>query len=163
MAIKKINHYIGKAFLIKHYALLMVLTLTILFVPGNAFAVIDPGPTATPTPTSTPATDDQNKPLCDPADEACKDPALTCAEGDKTKCDIVVKYINPFISFLSIFAGIAFTIALMIGGIRYITAGGDPGAVSKARSLIAKTIFALLGYILLWAFINWLQPGGISQ
>lgn len=98
---------------------------------------------------------------CDPDDESCTDPALNCSPDDSDPdCDLVAKYINPMISFLSIFAGIAVTIGIIYGAIEYSSAGSDPGKVQKAKSHIRGAIIALLAFLLLWALLRWLQPGG---
>lgn len=72
------------------------------------------------------------------------------------------KYINPFIRFLSAFAGIAIAGVLMYGSFLYTSAGGDPGKVTKAKSMISKGIIALLCLFFMAAFLNWIVPGGIT-
>lgn len=99
-------------------------------------------------------------PICDPADKECQDPAMDCGKSGSGDCGLFEKYINPMISFLSAVVGIAATIGIIVGGIRYMMASDDPGAVSKARALIRNSIVALVVYLLLFALVSWLQPGG---
>jgi hypothetical protein len=53
---------------------------------------------------------------------------------------------------------------IIIGGIQYTTAGGDPNAakVMAAKKRIFNAIFALIAFGLLYAAINFIVPGGIN-
>lgn len=82
------------------------------------------------------------------------------AGKDAKACDLF-GYINDAIKLLSAMIGIVVTIMIIAGGIMYSSAGGDPNKVQKAKSLIFKGVFALVGYGLLFAVLNWLVPGGI--
>jgi|GEM_PF-2432257 len=93
------------------------------------------------------------------------DPALDCKPNQgsngatvSNKCDLVKKYIDPFIAFLSALVGIGVIIGIISGGIRYTTSGDDPQKVAAARNQIRGAIVALLAYIFLWAFIQWALP-----
>jgi Type IV secretion system pilin len=101
--------------------------------------------------------------VCDTSkpDSYCNDPALDCDPVSGGDCDLYKKYINPFINILTALVGIAVTIGIIWGGIKYASAGSDPSAVAKARKLIRNAIFTLVIYLLLWQMINWLQPGGL--
>jgi len=46
------------------------------------------------------------------------------------------------------FAGIAFFVLFLIGGIKYITSGGDPKATEGAQKTITYAIFGLVAIIL---------------
>lgn len=50
---------------------------------------------------------------------------------------------------------------IIIGGIQYSTAGGNPQATSKAKEKITNAIFSLVVMIFLYPFLQWLVPGGI--
>jgi hypothetical protein len=85
--------------------------------------------------------------------------AKTCTGGD---CSGLIKnYVNPFIKLLSGLVGVIVVISIVVGGIQYASAGGDPGKVSAAKKRIYNTIIALLAYLFMFAFLNWLIPGGI--
>lgn len=73
------------------------------------------------------------------------------------------KYLQPAIAFMSAVAGLAVAISIVLGGIQYSSAGGDPGKVAAARDRIRNAIFALLAFLFLYAFLNWLLPGGIGN
>lgn len=87
-----------------------------------------------------------------------KDPALECEPG-KNNCNLMRKYVNPIIGFLTAVAGIAITIGIISGGIRYAAAGDDPAKVSAAKKQIGTAILALVCLLLLYAGLRWLIPG----
>lgn len=88
------------------------------------------------------------------------DPALKCAANpDSDECDLVKKYLDPFIVFLSALVAVAVVIGIVSGALRYITASDDPQAVAAARKQIRGAIIALVAYIFLYAFMQWLVPG----
>lgn len=75
---------------------------------------------------------------------------------------IIIRYVNPFIAFLGAVTGVAVVIAIVLGGIQYSAAGGDPGKVAEAKNRITKAVLALLAFIFLLSFISFLLPGGIG-
>lgn len=85
-----------------------------------------------------------------------------CAEGDESDgCNIVGKYVNPLINFLTGLVGVVVAIMIIVGGIQYSSAGGDPGKVAAAKSRITNALLAIVAYIFLFAFLQWIVPGGI--
>lgn len=75
---------------------------------------------------------------------------------------IIQRYVNPAVKFMAALAGVAVVISIVVGGIQYASAGGDSGKVNAARERIQKAIIALLAFLFLLAFINWIIPGGIN-
>lgn len=65
------------------------------------------------------------------------------------------------INFLSAVAGIAIIASLMIAGFQYMTAQDDSGKIQKAKSRIIQTLVALTLFIFMYAFLNYLVPGGV--
>jgi hypothetical protein len=83
-----------------------------------------------------------------------------CAAGGA--CDnFITKYINPFISLLTVVVGVAAAISIVVAGIQYASAGSDPGKVQKAKDRIGQTLLGLVAYILLFSFLNFIVPGGL--
>jgi uncharacterized membrane protein YjgN (DUF898 family) len=80
---------------------------------------------------------------------------------DISKCDLITKYVNPFIYFLSAFVGVAVVISIIIGGIQYGSSGGDSSKVTAAKNRIRNSILALITYLFLFALLNFLIPGGL--
>lgn len=86
--------------------------------------------------------------------QVCKSPGDACT-------NFVQKYLNPFIRLLSMIVGVGAAISLVLAGIRYSSSADDPSAVSKAKTRIVQTIIGLLAYIFLFAFLNYVIPGGL--
>lgn len=67
--------------------------------------------------------------------------AKCTAAGDNTSIDGIVKAV---VSILSIIVGVAAVIMLIIGGLKYVTSGGDSNAVSSAKNTV---LYALIGLV----------------
>jgi hypothetical protein len=84
-----------------------------------------------------------------------------CGAGRDNCNKFVNDYINPFILLLTAMVGIVAVISIIIAGIQYASSADDPGAVTKAKQRIFNTVVGLVAYIFLFAFLNYLIPGGI--
>ena len=84
--------------------------------------------------------------------------ASACLQGSKIMTDVV----KPAINILSGLVLIAATIMIIVAGIMYSSSGGDPAKVTKAKTMITNVIIGIVAYIFLWAFIQWLIPGGVK-
>lgn len=73
----------------------------------------------------------------------------------------LVSMLTIFINFLGVGVGVIVVIMVIVGGIQYTTAGGNPQAVSAARKRILNAIIALIAFLLLYSFLQWLVPGGL--
>ncbi|MDL2341583.1 MAG: hypothetical protein QFB87_00705 [Patescibacteria group bacterium] len=93
------------------------------------------------------------------------DPAITqakkCKPGSTDKCDFIASYVNPFIKLLSAAVGIAVVVGILIGGVEYISSGGDPQKAASGRKHIVNAVIGLVVYIFLFGLINFIIPGGI--
>ena len=92
--------------------------------------------------------------------KSCSDPAISCTANN---CDLIQEYIVPGINLFSAAFGLVAIISIILGGINYTTSEGDPQKVSRAKVRIRNTIFAILSYLFLYAFLNFLIPGGVFQ
>ncbi len=68
---------------------------------------------------------------------------------------------KTFMQFLSALVGIAVTGGIIWGGIMYSTAQGNPAQSQKAIMIITNAVLGLILYILMFAIINFLVPGGL--
>jgi hypothetical protein len=85
---------------------------------------------------------------------------VCAASGDA--CDkFISKYIQPFILLFTASIGVLAVISYVLAAIQYSSAGDDPGAVNKAKDRAFKTTIGLIAYIFLFAFLNYLIPGGL--
>ena len=75
-------------------------------------------------------------------------------------CEII-RYIVVAINFLSALAGIVFVLSIMIAGFQYMTGRDNAGQIQKAKSRIVMTLVALAIFIFMYAFLNFLVPGGV--
>lgn len=73
----------------------------------------------------------------------------------------IYSYIIAIVNFISAGVGIAIVANVMIGGVQYMMSGGNPQVTQAAVKRIINALIALLAFIFMWAFFNWLIPGGI--
>lgn len=87
----------------------------------------------------------------------------TCPEtsGDTVQENVIFDWLLAVIRFLSAGVGIAVTGGIVFGGILYLTARDNAGQAQKAITVITNALIGLLLYILMFAILNWLIPGGI--
>jgi hypothetical protein len=91
----------------------------------------------------------------------CKSPD-TAAEIQKCVSDNrIIKDLQAILNALTAGVAVIIVIMIIIGGIQYMTAGESPEAVNKAKQRIMNALIALLAFIFLGAFLQWLVPGGI--
>lgn len=84
-----------------------------------------------------------------------------CSDSlDPSDCDLM-RYIVLITDGLSVLVGIVVVMMLVIGGIRYASAGSNPQAVTSAKKHISNALFALVLYLFMFAFLQWIIPGGI--
>jgi len=151
----------------------MLKKLILVLVATVALTTISLVPVASAAPTPT---NPVPKPICSDKYPNCGvDPATVPAAKCKdtyppdspayTECvnqnDLFKKYLNPFIAFLSIVVGIAVVIGIIVGGIQYITSGGDPQAAANGKRHLRNAVIAFLMYLFLYALLNFLIPGGL--
>jgi hypothetical protein len=86
----------------------------------------------------------------------CPNPS-TCPKG---AC-IINDYINPLVKALTASAGVIAVISIIVGGIQYSSAGGDPSKIAKAKERIMKTLGAFIFFLFLYGFLNFVIPGGV--
>ncbi len=84
-----------------------------------------------------------------------------CDAGNQGKDCSITDRLQTIANFLSAGVGIIIVIMLIIGGIQYTTAGGDPGKVAAAKNRILNAIYALIAFFFLYSFLQWIIPGGI--
>lgn len=112
-------------------AISSMLALAIMSVPVVGMAQEAPAPTAT-----------QNAKT-----SVCEGVGLTtgtangCDSGSETT---VSQIIRTGIFILSIIVGVAAVIMIIIGGLRYVTSGGDSAAVNSAKNTI---LYAVIGLV----------------
>jgi hypothetical protein len=120
--------------------------------------------------------------VCDPIKLAVNCPSGKVDSKDPTKCQPLgsdcsgtdsaavqkclknnqfIIDLNNAVKFLSAAVGIVIVIIIIIGGIQYSLAGDNANAQGEARTRITNALIALLAFLFMFAFIEWLIPGGI--
>lgn len=51
--------------------------------------------------------------------------------------------------------------SLIYAGVLYASAGANSSQVAKAKEMIRNTIIGIVAYTVMWAFLQWLIPGGV--
>jgi hypothetical protein len=66
-----------------------------------------------------------------------------------------------FVNFLSAIVGIAVIGSIIFAGIQYTAAGDNSSSLSAAKARIRNALIALFAYMFMYAFLQWLVPGGV--
>ena len=66
----------------------------------------------------------------------------------------ITTIISALIVIILVIAALVFLFMLILGGIKYITSGGDKGATEAARSQITAALIGLVIVFAAWAIIN---------
>ena len=88
-------------------------------------------------------------------------PGQTQVCGDPQHGGVIVAYLKIFLQFLSSGVGIVIVLMLVIAGIQYITSTGDPALVKAAKQRIINAITALVLFVLSFAILSFIVPGGV--
>lgn len=86
---------------------------------------------------------------------SCTDAVLTASN-----CAVLF-YLLALTNVLSGLVGITVVIMIIVGGIQYSAAGDDPQKVGEAKKKITNALLALLIFIFMFAFLQWVIPGGL--
>lgn len=98
----------------------------------------------------------------------------TCGSGDnavKTRFDFgctgeggpIEDFAFAIIRFLSFGVGIILAASIIYAGIMYSTSGGNPEQTQASKKRILNAMVALVFYVLIFALIQFLVPGGLFK
>lgn len=73
----------------------------------------------------------------------------------------IVAYLKMALQLLTGGVGGVIVLMLVIAGIQYIVSAGDPGNIKKAKDRIVNAITALILFVMSYAILGFLIPGGI--
>jgi hypothetical protein len=103
-----------------------------------------------------------------PAYAACNketEVEITISIQGQNKCipktNAIFTWLTGIIRFLSAGVGIAVVGGIVYGGILYLTARDNASQIQQAITVIINAVIGLLLYILMFAILNFLIPGGI--
>lgn len=86
---------------------------------------------------------------------------INCNEGDDNKGGGIFGILLIVLNVLTFGIGIAGTLGIVIAGVMYLTARDNEAQMVKAKNMLLNVVIGLVAYALLWAFLQWLIPGGI--
>jgi len=72
-----------------------------------------------------------------------------------------VAYVQLAINILSAAVGVIVVIMVAVGGVQYTASKDNPQQTAAAKERIRNALLALVAYIFMFAFLQWLVPGGI--
>lgn len=75
--------------------------------------------------------------------------------------DCISRDIELVINTLSVGVGVVAVAMIIIGGLQYTASRSDPKAVAAAKSKITNAVIGIVVYVLIYAFLQWLVPGGL--
>ena len=78
-----------------------------------------------------------------------------CDNGKGSGTKRILKFVA---TTLTIGVGILGVLGITIVGIQYLTAGGNEEKTRKAKRRMFEIIIGLVAYVLIYAFLNWLNP-----
>ena len=73
----------------------------------------------------------------------------------------MIQWIRFFINLISALVGVIVVIMVTLAGIQYSAAADNPQGVQAAKKRIENVLIGLVAYIFLYAFLQWLIPGGL--
>lgn len=98
---------------------------------------------------------------------------LTCAEPSSNNSSYypndpsgdlasnpIIKWLRNFINLFAAIIGVGAVIMIIIGGIQYTAARDNPQAIQAAKMKIMNVAIGIVAFIFLYAFMQWLIPGG---
>ncbi|MCU0667244.1 MAG: hypothetical protein MUF85_01350 [Patescibacteria group bacterium] len=81
--------------------------------------------------------------------------------GDLDGDHPIILWIQFFMNWLTVLIVAGSTVMVAYAGVRYILARDDAGGVKAAKEQIGNVVIGLLTYFFLYAFLQWLVPGGV--
>lgn len=136
--------------------------LTLRLTTNAAFALpVPPGEGGGPAPAATPATDFLAVPGCVKIAIPLVDNGGNCVSNSAASGGAIINYLRGWLLLLSGVVGTIIMVVLVVAGVQYITSAGDPGLVKAAKQRIFNAILALFLYLMMYAILQFLVPGGI--
>lgn len=95
-------------------------------------------------------------------DPDCNNPSPTPQSLHScVKHNVIIQDLNVIINILGAVVGVVVTGVIILGGVQYSLAGDSPDGVTKAKKRITSGLMALIAFIFIYAFLQWIVPGGV--
>jgi len=88
---------------------------------------------------------------------------LGCRGEDNAGSDVnpILDMLYAFTRFLTAGVGIVIVGSVVVGGLQYTTAQGEPQKQAAARGRVISALGALVLFLFTFALLQWLIPGGL--
>ncbi len=86
---------------------------------------------------------------------------FTCGFGDGVENSTLWQLLQIVLNILLALVGIAAVGGLVYGAVRYSSAGDNTSQVEQAKTIIKNVIIGIVLFLVMWAFIQYMIPGGI--
>ncbi|MDF2461227.1 MAG: hypothetical protein K0S68_630 [Candidatus Saccharibacteria bacterium] len=84
-----------------------------------------------------------------------------CVNNSSANGGAIVNYLKTILKLLGGAIGLFIILMLIIAGIGYITSFGDPTQIKNSKGRVVNALTALLLYLMMFALLQFLVPGGI--
>jgi len=85
---------------------------------------------------------------------------ITCVSNSAEGGAILV-YVKALLQYLSGMIGLVIVLMIIIAGIQYVTAFGDPKRIAAAKSRLTNALIGLFLFIFAFAILSFIIPGGV--
>ena len=85
---------------------------------------------------------------------------VTCTTTNCLKENPIVLWITFLINLVSILVLVGASLMMVYAGVEYITAADNAQRIQAAKKRILNVIIGVVAYFFLFAFLQWLVPGG---
>lgn len=144
--------------------ILIFFTFLLVFMFGATFATVNAAPNDKPADTTKP-TGNPNATLEQQSSKAeDKIKNYKCDQSNPDSCikdNPIVSMLGMLINIVAGIIGVGAVLMIIWGGIQYTTARDSPQAVAAAKQKIINVVIGLAAFIFLYAFLQWLIPGGV--
>lgn len=96
-----------------------------------------------------------------PAESSQYSCSKTASSEECLKNNPIVKWLQWGISILTSLVGIGAVIMLSVAGLQYSAARDNAQGVQAAKQKIYSVLIGLAAYVFLYAFLQWVIPGGV--
>ncbi len=104
--------------------------------------------------------------LPDGGDLGCDPNVTSTCESEDTCTDLendcaLIDRINGGLNLMAFITLPIIILMVVVGGVQYSASNGDPSKVQASKDRIYKALLALVSFIFMWSFLQWLIPGGV--
>ena len=91
----------------------------------------------------------------------CKEKGQIEIPNDAGSGGAIIYYLKQVLFVVNGLIGGIIILVLVVAGVQYITSAGDPTSVNGAKKRIMNATTALVLYLMMFAILNFLIPGGV--